>query len=876
MNNLFYKNTFIFLFIGLFVSAALAGEYRTVKTFTLTYKETELPQQRLIPYKKINRPQVGVALSGGGLRGVAQIGALKALAENNIPIDYLVGSSIGGVIGGMFASGYTADEIWNFVKSIDWADILIDTPKRSTLFLGEKQKRGRAMITFRLEDLKPFLPQALTPGHKLLNVLNEIVTNAPIHSDDFGTFDPPLRIIATDILSGQKIVIGKGDLVEAMRASIAIPLLLPPLESGNMLLADGGILDNIPVKEVKNFGADVVIAVNTTSPLRKRDQINAPWEYADQVTTIMQQQHNETQLASADIVVDLSDITGTSTNIEKMDDIFQLGYRRTLKKMSQIEKLIIPESEKKRYKVKRVIIPVEFESVVHLPAPGFIEQKKITEILQKIYRQGSVSNCWAEIKTNDADHILVFHTISNPILQKIEFHGNEIFADSLLSGFFYNLLNKPINHISFKKAQSDLIKRYRNKGYALAYITGSTFSPENGCAKIFINEGKINSIAYSGLLKTKKFVVDREFSLKLDQIFQYEKARKGIENIFGTGLFESINLKTTQSGRNSGIILRMQEKPSNVIRIGAKFDRDRNGNSFLELSEENLFGTGNDATIHGQYGDRDVGIQFQYRADRLFKTYLTSDFKVHYFYSKHFAYENLKNVGEYGRRTAGIFFSIGQQIERFGTLSGFIRVENINLKGIYGTGFDQGPLFINTFGLRSLVDTRDRVPFPRTGRFHEFVYQVSSGDFLGADIAYFKVDNMFETYYTIKKYHTLCTKLFWGTSDLTTPFSEQFRLTKRASFYGLREGQLTGRHLVFGNFEYRPLLFHNQLFELSLSLRFDIGASWENTVEIYKEDFITGRGAGLLLKTPFGPVTLAYGATNRHTARLYFCAGYDF
>lgn len=875
-NSLFKISCYPLLFFCLFHASAFPCEQKTIKRFYLKFAETEHPPQRMISYKKIQRPKIGLALSGGGMRGVAQIGVLKALTEENIPIDYIVGSSIGAVIGGIFASGYSADEIWNFVKKIDWTEILIDTPERSTLFLGEKQKHSRSILNFRLKRLKPSLPQALTPGHKLLNVLNDIVTNAPIHSNDFSKFDTPLRIITTDILNGKKIVVEKGDLVEMMRASIAIPLLLPPIEYGNMLLADGGILDNIPVKEVYDFGANVVIAVNTTSPLRTKSQMTAPWEYADQVTTIMQQQSNKIQLTSADVVIDFSDITGTSTNINEMDKIFLLGYERTKASIEKIKSLSCHKSDNNTYYFKNVQVPNEFENIVHLPTNGYIAEKEIYEILQDIYFQGSVSNCFAFIKTCGPDTFLVFEVTKNPILKDVRFIGNKIIPDSVLIKPFQTMLNKPINHTLAHKALSDLIKLYRNNGYSLAFISNIMYSSQNNCADIFINEGKITSLAYAGLYQTKKYVIDREFSLKLDQIFQYEKAKRGIENLFGTGLFQSINMETNQSGENSGIILRMQEKPSSVVRIGAKFDRDRNGNSFLEISNENLFGTGNDVTIHGQYGDRELGVRLEYRADRIFKTYLTSHLRLHHFYSKHFAYENFNNVGEYGRKSSGAFFSIGQQIERFGTLSGFLRVEKIEISNIYGYGFDTGALFINTFGLNSLVDTRDQMPFPRTGRYHEFTYQVSSGDFLGADISFFKVNNMFETYYTIKHRHTLCTKLFWGTSDLTTPYSEQFRIQERASFYGLREGQLEGRHLVHGSFEYRPLLLSRQLLEFYITLRFDIAASWENTVEIYKEDFITGRGVGLSLKTPFGPVALAYGVTNRNTSRLYFYAGYDF
>ena len=108
----------------------------------LEYEKLETPPNCVIPHKTLKRPKVGLALSGGGLRGIAQLGVIKALVENDVPIDYIVGSSIGALVGGLVASGYSSDELWEIAQSIDWANVLDDTPSRSTLFLGEKENRS--------------------------------------------------------------------------------------------------------------------------------------------------------------------------------------------------------------------------------------------------------------------------------------------------------------------------------------------------------------------------------------------------------------------------------------------------------------------------------------------------------------------------------------------------------------------------------------------------------------------------------------------------------------------------------------------------------------------------------------------------------------
>jgi NTE family protein len=857
----------------------------SIATIVLNFDNDHCYERCILPYKKLSRPKLGLALSGGGLRGAAQIGVLKALENNKISIDYIVGTSIGAIIGGLYASGYSADEIWDFTKSINWSEILNDTPERSTLFLGEKQKESRALLQFRLDNLKPVLPKALTPGHKLADILTYMILNAPYHSKDFNTLKIPLKIVTSDLLSGEKIIRTQGDLAEAMRASIAIPLLLSPVTSDTLLLADGGILDNIPVEEVKKMGADIVLAVDTTSPLRKKNEMNAPWEVADQVTTIMQQNHNREQLALADEIITFNDFKSTSTNFTTLDYLYSEGIKRTNEKVTRLKTLV---NIRKMYPTDSTLFSIDkvkidtlgssdsFNTYVDTTRHQKISKDAISFTLQKVYEQGWLSDAKADIYTVNGDTVLAYHFLPAPIIKEFVFYGNSLLPDSTIHSIFHELLNKPINFFKTTQAFERLIKIYRKRGLSLAHISDITYSPEDEIAKIYVNEGMITSISCTGIHRTKNFVIERELPFKINQVFQIEKAKQGLDNVYGTGLFNSVKLKAEQYSNENKVILEVQEKPPTVVRIGAHFDQERKGSSFVEISNENLFGTGNDLTLHSLYGMRDLNFSAEYSIDRIFKTYLTSRINIRSDFSKQYSYDDFKGVGEYGRYATGAVLSLGQQIERFGTISGFMRLEQIHIRSISGHGYDPGKLFVNTIGFSSLVDTRDQIPFVRTGRLYEFIYEVSSGTFLGADISYFKVKNLFKTYHTISRNHTLCLALFWGTSDLTTPFSEQFRIGEANSFQGLREGELQGRHVIHGSIEYRPQIFARRLFDIYLSFRYDIAAAWENTVDIYKENFIDGRGLGIALKTPLGPLNLSYGKSSNGKSRIYLIAGYNF
>jgi len=885
LRNISLSAILIILILFVFIKNSLSTEnFKKITTITLDYDGLKNPSLNIIPHKKLSRPKIGLALSGGGLRGLAQVGVLKVLEENNIPVDYIVGTSIGAVIGGLYASGYTADEIWALSEKIKWAEFLKDVPVRAAQFLGEKQKRSRAWIQFRLKGLKPYIPEAYTPGQRLNELLTDLFLNAPFHSQNFTHLPIPLRIIATDLLTGQKIVFEHGDIIEAIRASIAIPLLFSPVSYKNMLLADGGLLDNIPVEETKKFGADIVIAVNTTSLLRDKDEMQAPWEMADQVTTIMQQEHNQQQLKMADVVISLSDVQTKATDSENIDFLFEEGVRRTSEKIDDLKKILKTFQTIKtetKFFIDSIVVhcPVKsitIEDTIDTTAHRLIEEKEVRENLRKCYQLGWFQDVKATVIQDSSFAILKYDLQLNPVLKSVDFIGNTIFPDSTLRAFFSPMLGHIINHYSAQTALKKIIYLYRSKGYSLAQIDQIQFLPDS-TAKIYISEGKIHSINFTGHKITKSFVIAREFNLQAGQIFQSQKARSAIENVYATGLFRSVILRPTLLNNNQwDINLHLQETVPYVLRIGGKYDLERNGRGFLELSNENFLGTGNDLTLHTLYGDRDFATFINLRADRIFKTYFTGHLKLHYSRSKYYAYKNLTGVGEYERISSGATFSIGQQIARYGTLSGLVKLEDINIRSISGSGYDPGTFFIHTIGMNTIVDTRNQVPFPERGKYYRFSYQVSSGKLFGTNISFFQVQNQVNVYWTFKKRNTIRPSLHWGTSDLTTPFSEQFRVGGYESFYGLRDGELTGRHLILASIEYRYHLPFRLLFDTYLSLRFDAGAVWENVVEIKADDFINGRGISLSMKTPIGPLSFAYGLASNGRKRLYFSAGYQF
>ncbi|MBN1541500.1 patatin-like phospholipase family protein [candidate division KSB1 bacterium] len=878
----------IFVLIIL-ITTASRGEsgYDTLCRFELQSDDWDQTPLSIVPYQKPPSPRIGLALSGGGLRGISQIGVLQAMKDQGISIDCIVGTSIGSIIGGLYASGYSPEELWDIFNKLDFADILRDRPQRSSLFLGQKEKGRQPVLQIRLDGFVPTLPEAYTPGQKLTELLTDWILRAPYHHEqDFDRLRVPLRIIATDLLRGTKVVIGDGDLVTAMRASIAIPLLISPVEYKNSLLADGGLLDNIPVSETRKLGADLVIAVDSTSPLRDRESLRAPWEIADQVTTIMQVTKKESELQKADFIISLKDVPITSMEVD--EDVFRLlyetGYRNTVEVIDELRQAIEPRQESDSldcvwtfsgYRLEMEIMD-SLSTKLSVTTTNRISEDDIQRDLWRLYETGNYCTVCAEIVVDDADTLIIYRAQNHPVLKNVLLQGNTILADSLLLKPFAPLLGRPLNQWSSRSALAELVKMYKLQGFVLASIDSITFNPEKGIASIVINEGRIGRINYSGNQKTKTWVVSRDFSLQKNRVFQLEEAKTGIKNVYATGLFHSVVLKPIHNGSSWEIELELQEKSSTLARLGIAYDLERRARVFAEYSDGNFFGTGNDLTFHALYGGRDVKTWVNLRSDRILKTLLTGEVDLLYSESLHYAYETYRRIGEYRRKSRGARLNLGRQIERLGTISGFVRLENIKLESRSGSGYNTGEMIISTLGFISTVDSRDQIPFPRTGKYHQFIYETSSGKFLGSDLSYFKVQNQLSSFWTFFHRNTLSPQIFWGVSDLTMPFSEQFRIGGMNSFYGLRQDESIGRHVFITRLEYRYFFPWKAFADVYISARFDFGAVWEKSVDIKSNDFISGKGVGIAFATPIGPLALAYGRSSMGIDQFYLQYGYGF
>src|SRR6188508_2454695 len=209
------------------------------------------------------RPRVGLVLSGGGARGAAHVGVLKVLDEMHVPVDAIAGTSMGAVVGGLYASGMSADEIEKLISSVNWQDAFQDRPPRAELGFRRKQDDRNFLVRYALGVREDgfVLPQGLVQGQKLEQVLrNAALPVAQIR--DFNRLPIPFRAVATDLETGEAVLMDSGDLVTAMRASMSAPGVFAPAQRDGRLLIDGGLVENLPIDVARQMGVDILIVVD--------------------------------------------------------------------------------------------------------------------------------------------------------------------------------------------------------------------------------------------------------------------------------------------------------------------------------------------------------------------------------------------------------------------------------------------------------------------------------------------------------------------------------------------------------------------------------------------------------------------------------------
>jgi len=293
------------------------------------------------------RPKIGLVLSGGGARGFAHIGVLKVLEENNVPVDYIVGTSMGSIIGGLYAIGLTPEEIELGVRGIAWEKVFSDFAYREYKTFRRKADDFDFFNIHRIgvtpDGLQ--LSPGLIEGQQIELALDRLAFPG-FHINNYDKLRIPYRAVATNIENGEAFIIKSGNIARAMRASMSIPGVLPPITIENTLLVDGGIANNIPINIIREMGADIVITVDVSAPLSDQNEIKSSVDVTGQLTTILTRRIADIQIKTLkgnDILITPGEREISSSDFEKYPELIKAGETAAIKALDEIKKISLSQ-----------------------------------------------------------------------------------------------------------------------------------------------------------------------------------------------------------------------------------------------------------------------------------------------------------------------------------------------------------------------------------------------------------------------------------------------------------------------------------------------------------------------------------------------------
>ncbi len=819
---------------------------------------------------------IALALSGGGARGLAQIGVLEVLTENDFPIKLIAGTSMGAVIGGLYCAGYSPHELHRLALSIDWSELFSSAPLRSAILVSAKGWPEKALLKLGIENWRPVLPKAITSAQKLSNLLSRLCYRAGVRASlNYDLLDPPFRATATDLGSGRLEIISRGDLAEALRAAMAFPVGFTPVLSDGHLYVDGGLVDPIPVDICLELSGRPVVAVNTTSPLLPIDDIVDAIDMANQSTTVMSLPHLSRSLEQSDVVITPEIGFHKASDFTEIDRLIEEGRQAALRALPAIKSALM---KKGRRQGKRFYVAAsEIEGLNwlprsfferHLSINGLTDEFEIKARLEKVMAGGYLRDARAEVVLEGDTARVVYRLEDFPRIVNIDFVGVSLFGRQILLDSLQTKVGQVADMKRLTKDLRRIERLYAAAGYSLARAWLIDIDRQSGRVVIGIDEGKINGIRIEGNRRTRDWVIMRDLRFRVGHHFSEKKAERSIDDLYASGLFESVKLLAEPDSVGIRLVVKVEEKSFDYIRAGLRYDNEYHTQGFADIVFSNIMGAGNEFNISNQFGEKKQAVWLNLKADRIFKTYVTYRTSVFHSIFDRNSYSDHRRVGEFDETSTGAELELGQQFPRLGKVSAVL-----SYSGIRFDSPQQDRRFekIASVSFRSLVDTFDDIPFTKKGKYHYFDLEFA-GDLLGGTLVYTRFYTVLEAHYPLGRKTNFNPRIALGLSYRRLPYFKYFDLGGRDTFYGLFDHEIMGEKLLNGNLEIRQEL----LDDLFLSARYDVGNVWDKNDSIKPRSLRHGGGLSLAIRTPIGPLGIAYGRIDKGDDAVYFYVGHDY
>ena len=440
----------------------------------------------------LKKTKIGLSLSGGGAKGFAHVGVLKVLDSLGVKVDYISGTSMGAIVGGLYASGYSGKDIEKIINNTDFSAILIRQKSRKEATFFDKSV-DKYILSFPIQKRKITLPSSISSGQNTIYILKELFKNVSnIH--DFSQLPIPFMCVATNLETGKTKIFEKGDLVKSIMASSAFPSLIEPVKINDTIYVDGAMAINLPSKPLKDKGIDIVIGVNLSTGLNDKEQINNIVDILNQIVDFSIQKETENQLYYTDININ-PNLKGIKiTSFDQKKTILDTGYEEALKYVETLKKL--PKKNKEDeikipinpifsnlYKIDSLVVQHNFiynkdyiQGKMRLKIPSVQTYSSINKMVDNLYATNNFSLINYDIIHKNNKNILQLSTteINNQYMMKFGLHYDKIFKTGLLINLTFKRLIFNNSTISLDLIIGD------NPRYYLNYFIDNGFIPSFG------------------------------------------------------------------------------------------------------------------------------------------------------------------------------------------------------------------------------------------------------------------------------------------------------------------------------------------------------------------------------------------------------------
>ena len=403
----------------------------------------------------IKRPKIGLVLSGGGAKGFAHIGVLKVIEEAGVKIDYIGGTSMGAVVGGLYASGYNAAQIDSIVRVTNFDNLLIDYIPRTSKSFYEKRNDELYALILPFTKFKIGVPQSLSKGMFNYNLFNKLTLHVR-HVRDFNQLPIPFFCMATDIEVGEQVLLDKGVLAQVLSASSALPSVFSPVILDGRLLIDGGVTNNYPIEEIRKLGADIVIGVDVQNGLRDRGQLNDATKILFQITNLQMIEKMKLYSKNTDIYIKPDTKDFGAVSFEKAKEIILRGEDAAF---SVYEKIVQLGDKSNPYRKAKLKIESDSLKIVNIVYNNLMDYSKHYVEGKLKFKSGAkiryedletgINNVYAthnfgavtySLDPNGQGDDLVLNFIENPVKTYLKFglHYDGLYKSSVLA----NITNK--------------------------------------------------------------------------------------------------------------------------------------------------------------------------------------------------------------------------------------------------------------------------------------------------------------------------------------------------------------------------------------------------------------------------------------------------